>query len=58
MHELSLKHAHRKILILIEEDAKGDNVKRQLFETISTHSYSHTHTARGINTNTSSGREP
>jgi len=44
MHELSLKHAHTKILILIEEDAKGDNVKRQLFETISTHSYSHTHT--------------
>lgn len=28
---------------LIEDDAKGDNVKRQLFETISTHCRSHTH---------------
>lgn len=47
-------HAHKDALSVslslppIEDDAKGDNVKRQLFETISTHcrrrTQPHTHT--------------
>lgn len=47
MHELSYDaRTQRCCLSLspIEYDAKGDNVKRQLFETISTHCRRRTHT--------------
>lgn len=53
MHELSY-HARTQRCSLslslapIEDDAKGDNVKRQLFETISTHCRRRTHTQATI----------